>query len=226
MILPRRDHSAHPCLLIGQGPSAWPLEHQRGALEDLMRAGVVVGVCNRGYTSYPFTYCFAQDPVPCAELFSCRVYDHGILVMPDSAWLDWHHQGNEKPQGCEPGQNFYTLGAPSRTSTGVLAAQALIHCRTPSLTLVGFDGSSDGRNRYQGQDGYRTKPTRAPTYLGWESNLLSIVRSARNTQHLDPKLYHAPLLDAAHPLDRAFERVGGDLIEHLQREVETCRKSK
>lgn len=69
-------------------------------------------------------------------------------------------------------------------SSGIAAVEAAIDLGCRRIVLAGFDGTADRRTRYQGQPLYRSQPTRAVMFRGWERRLLEIAREHPDVEWL------------------------------------------
>ena len=71
-----------------------------------------------------------------------------------------------------------------------------------TIVMIGFDGSSDNRNRYQGTQHYRNRATAEVTYQRWERTLHQNIELKGKGKSIHLLLGHGK----THTLDEVVQR--------------------
>lgn len=170
-------------LLIGNGPSSWWIRPKElSVLRTALKAlpwpdeNLVVAACNRTAAYVSSDVAGAVDRDEIGHMLDLGVHHNQSLVVERESFEAAVLARGARPPGLIPGLEegrnlfFFERGG-AHLGTGYSLARALVACKPQAMILVGFDGGTDARTRWQGTPGY---PRRAPLPSVLDVQILAI----------------------------------------------------
>lgn len=181
-------------LLAGNGPSADWLDN--AASRAFLAAGWDVAVCNLRALDVACSIVAAVDRAMVMALIRGGALNRAKLLTCDVLLKCMRGGGDLRgPDLPRPDQVILISPEEAGYSTGSAAFVWAIKSRYETIAITGYDGSKDGRTKYAGQPGYRTKPTNGCLYRRWESFMLEQKIGKETSIIIDSRM------PSDHPLD-------------------------